>query len=806
MITYSPKKADILFLDSVPTYDDCAAQSPFSGSKGKMLEQLCAELGIDSPVAHNIIIKHQHLGEWKTLFSKYTDKNATPSPALQASITEVWKEISATRPNIIVGFGELVLWALTQNQSITKWRGSMFNITSPIDGSVYRFIPTYDLDAARKQWPLRTIIRHDMGRALSHSSTPGTFAEPKWNFIIRPSFEVASTYLSALLSYLELSKEPVPISIDIETKGGFISCCGIALSENEAICIPFSTRANPQGYWSEPEEIALIQLFHEVFKHPRAYLILQNGLYDFQYFSRQWLCNPKCSFDTMLAQHTLWCEMPKGLDFLSSLYCQYHMYWKDEGKDFDDSRPEEDNWRYNCKDAVATFEVWKGLSQQLASSAPGVQESFRFQMERFHLYFKVMQRGVRVDREYKDSLVFPMMEAANTRLAIIEQMAGRELNPGSPKQMVEFFYEYLGLKPIKGKTGNPTCDEKALILLSQREPLVAPLVNQILELRSLNVVRSTFVNSKLDEDGRARCSYNISGTSTFRLSSSKNAFGSGGNMQNIPAVPKKESVLSPNVRAMYIPDQGYLIADADLDRADLQVVVWEADDKDMKAALRMGLDMHCVNACDIFGVKGIPYDELKEDHPNYPDHRGRIGEEFRSKAKAGVHATNYYAQPPTLAKALGITVREAALFQRNWFGAHPGIPDWHSRIEQQLLTTRRVSNKFGYSRFFFDRIENIMPEAIAWIPQSTVGIVIDKALTNLESSGLAEVLIQVHDSGVFQFPKRDFHQRLPKIREAMLIEIPYDDPLVIPVGLKLSAKSWGHCKATDWDYAGEVTW
>jgi hypothetical protein len=40
---------------------------------------------------------------------------------------------------------------------------------------------------------------------------------------------------------------------------------------------------------------------------------------------------------------------------------------------------------------------------------------------------------------------------------------------------------------------------------------------------------------------------------------------------------------------------------------------------------------------------------------------------------------------------------------------------------------------------------------------------------------------------------------LPKMKEKVLIEIPYDDPLTIGVGIKASTKSWGDCKEVDWN-------
>lgn len=238
----------------------------------------------------------------------------------------------------------------------------------------------------------------------------------------------------------------------------------------------------------------------------------------------------------------------------------------------------------------------------------------------------------------------------------------------------------------------------------------------------------------------------------------------------------------PNIKELFIPDPGYLIADTDLDRADLQVVVWEANDEDLKAKLRAGADIHLENAKDIFG-----------------ESQGKVK---RPLAKAGVHATNYGASARTLARALGITVKEAEYFQSRWFAAHPGIQDWHDRVLDSIQTTRSVSNKFGFRRYYFDRIEHLLPEALAWIPQSTVAIVTNRGLKNVSNNlPQVEVLLQVHDSLVWQTKIATFQIVRPLVRKELEIVIPYDDPLIIPVGLKISATSWGDCRDCEWEGA-----
>lgn len=230
----------------------------------------------------------------------------------------------------------------------------------------------------------------------------------------------------------------------------------------------------------------------------------------------------------------------------------------------------------------------------------------------------------------------------------------------------------------------------------------------------------------------------------------------------------------PNIRRLFIPDPGFIIADVDLDRADLQVVVWEAGDEEFKAMLREGVDIHSENAKTL-GCS-------------------------RDMAKRFCHGTNYGGGARTMGINCGLTTHKADQMQTRWFQAHPGIKAWHNRTLDQIQKTRTVSNAFGFRRFYFDRIEGILPEALAWVPQSTVAIVTNLGLRNIfHNLPKVQLLLQVHDSLVMQWKKSYDPQIRPAVQSEMLIEIPYDDPLTIPVGIKVSAKSWGDCAEAKWE-------
>lgn len=256
----------------------------------------------------------------------------------------------------------------------------------------------------------------------------------------------------------------------------------------------------------------------------------------------------------------------------------------------------------------------------------------------------------------------------------------------------------------------------------------------------------------------------------------------------------------PNVRKMFIPDEGYTIFDVDLAGADAQVVAYEAEDQDLIDAFRAGLDVHSKNAEDLWGKA---FTSLPGDKDNGPKSKKR------KECKQGVHATNYGGSPRTLAKVLGWTIHEADQFQRRWFTIHPGIKkNFHGRIEASLRATRMVKNRFGNRRVYFDRIDSCFTEALAWVPQSTVAEVSFRGGLQLElatgttfdsrgqqiTQGWVEILLQVHDSLVFQV-RHQHENRITEIREGLRYPIPYAAPLTIQWGIARSRVSWGDCEA-----------
>jgi hypothetical protein len=158
----------------------------------------------------------------------------------------------------------------------------------------------------------------------------------------------------------------------------------------------------------------------------------------------------------------------------------------------------------------------------------------------------------------------------------------------------------------------------------------------------------------------------------------------------------------------------------------------------------------------------------------------------------------------TLAKTLGCSVEEAQHFIDVWFKAHPLVKEWHRRIFNEMKGRKYIENRFGGRKQFYDTTDHgtALSEALAWIPQSTVAIVINKVwdyITDNADPRILRVCMQVHDSLCFNIKLGHLEEALYIIKKAFdSVIVPYDDPLVIGSSMAVRA-NWGHVEDISWD-------
>ena len=821
--------ARVMIVGEAWGYDEERLGQPFVGASGSELNRMLQAAGMDRNAVWTTNLVNARppsnsIEEWIPKAKKDVTPECVPlrdrmvRPIVRLGYDSLLEEINLVKPNVIIPMGNYAMWALTGAFGILKWRGSMLRLPGE---NTPKCIPTIHPAAVMREWKYRSIVINDLKRAAREQHSLEWAIPPReWKFLVRPSYTTVMLTLADLKRRLDKGEE-LWIDLDLETRAGHIACCGLSWSLTDALVIPFMCVENASGYWAAEEEATIVYALQRVLRHVHVRVRWQNGLYDVQYTWRHWLIIPRGAQDTMLSQHTCFVAMPKSLAFQSSMYSPHYVYWKDDGKTWGEEQNETQLWTYNAQDCVRTREVGESLAETVKTL--GLEEVEAFQQELFWPVFRAMQLGVRVRTEARAKIVMELQDAIAEREEYLAFVLGHSLNLNSHVQMKKLFYEDLRQIPImtRAKKGSPshlTCDDEALQTIAKREPLLKPLTVAISDIRTLQIWLKTFVLAKVDRDGRMRCSFNIAGNETkeqgeaeratkaapytYRLSSSENAFGSGFNMQTIPsdksksagkAIARGSKMPIPNLRAMFGPDPGYTFFDADLDRADLQVVVWEANDEMLKMALRMGADIHLLNAYVLVGKEPPPLEELVETHPRYKDLRGPYKTQ-REFAKVFCHATNYGGSPKTIAGHTGRTIAEVDRAQRIWFGAHPGILQWHKRVDEQIRRYHYIANPFGYRWYIFDRLDNAFTEALAWVPQSTVGCVINRVWMQWHKHlPQVQTLVQVHDSLSGQMPTNQVSVLKPRMLELGRIVVPYEDPLVIPLGMGTSEVSWGDC-------------
>lgn len=418
---------------------------------------------------------------------------------------------------------------------------------------------------------------------------------------------------------------------------------------------------------------------------------------------------------------------------------------------------DEQYWLYNGLDCVVTYDVMEALLTQADDIA---RNTYEFSKALQAPVLEMNLRGLRVNKQRKLKVIADIVSKI-ARLeeqldTIIREGVGAEgANWRSPKQLKELLYDIMQLPPQKKRNAAgifaPTTDEAALEKLANYF-IAEPICNHILLLRGLGKSLG-FLRTGVDPDGRMRTQFNIAGTVTGRFASSITDFGTGTNLQNV----------TESLRSVFVADEGMMFCNIDLEQADSRNVgalCWNLFVNDRGDAFAgsyldacEGSDLH-TTVCKM-GYPSLPWGTADDREVAEALAHRHFSYRFLSK-KLG-HGSNYLGQPVTMAKHARIPLQIAKDFQANYFGAFPCIPEWHQSVFWALENTGQLISPFGRRRFFFGRPKDgsTRRDAVAHVPQSMTADEINRGILNLWRDGRVQLLVQVHDSILFQFPEKD---------------------------------------------------
>ena len=420
--------------------------------------------------------------------------------------------------------------------------------------------------------------------------------------------------------------------------------------------------------------------------------------------------------------------------------------------------------------ALVPFSAYEVIRGKLADT--GMEELFRtIEMPLIFSLHRMEQVGIKVERqelaEYGQKL--------SVQIEVLEkdiyQLAGREFNINSPKQLGEILFDELKLpEGKKTKTGYST---SADILEKLRD--VHPIVGRVLEYRTLAKLKSTYADGLaafIGEDHRIHGTFNQTITATGRISSTEP------NLQNIPI----RMELGREIRKVFVPKEGCVLVDADYSQIELRILAHMSGDQRLIAAYRDAEDIHRLTASQVFHVP------LEEVTP-----------QLRRNAKAVNFGIVYGISAFGLSEDLSISRKEANEYIHKYFETYPDVKRFLDRLVAEGKEKGYVTTIFGrrrpipelksanfMQRAFGERVAMNSPiQGTAADIMKIAMIRVDRALR--EEGLKSRIILQVHDELLIEAPAAEAEKAAEILRREMSGAAEFSVPLEVDVN---TGDSW----------------
>ena len=379
--------------------------------------------------------------------------------------------------------------------------------------------------------------------------------------------------------------------------------------------------------------------------------------------------------------------------------------------------------------------------------------------------------GMLVDRDGIDQFGVKLRSELEQVLTRIHMETGSaSFNPNSTKQLGEMLFVTMGLPHGKKTQRGWSTDAETLEALRDY-----PLVEDILQYRAYQKLNSTYVEGLLKvigEDGRIHTTFNQTEARTGRLSSDNP------NLQNIPI----RTELGSQLRAYFIAKPGCVLVDADYSQIELRILAHVTGDEHMQQAFRSGQDIHRSPAARIYGIP-----------------QGEVTPRVRSGAKAINFGIMYGKGAYSLSKDIGVTVKEADAFLKNYLAAFPSVSSYMDKTIADARANGYVSTLFGRRRALPELNSNshnirASGERMARNTpiQGTAADVIKLAMVRVwkrlrDEKMESRLILTVHDELIVEAPEAEAEKAAQILREEMEGCVHYAVPLSTDVH---TGKNW----------------
>ncbi|WFM71614.1 DNA polymerase I [Halomonas sp. CKK8] len=431
---------------------------------------------------------------------------------------------------------------------------------------------------------------------------------------------------------------------------------------------------------------------------------------------------------------------------------------------------------YACEDVDITLRLHRELRPRVEAEGRLAEVLEEIELPLIPVLSRMERTGVALAPER----LHAQSRELETRIRELEasafELAGREFNLGSPKQLGQILFEEQKIPVIK-KTpkGAPSTAEAVLEELA----LDYPLPKVIMEHRGLAKLKSTYTD-KLPRlvnraTGRLHTSYHQAVTATGRLSSSDP------NLQNIPIRTEE----GRKIRQAFIARPGYRIVAADYSQIELRIMAHLSGDKGLLEAFAEGRDIHAATAAEVFGVA---LDKVSGDQ--------------RRSAKAINFGLIYGMSAWGLGRQLHIERGQAQTYIDRYFDRYPGVARYMERIRAQAAEDGYVETVFGRRLHLPEirsqnraRRQGAERTAINAPMQGTAADIIKRAMIDVDAwlageSFDAVMVMQVHDELVFEVAEEQVEDFIAEVKARM------EGAAKLDVALTVEAES-----GANWDEA-----
>ena len=584
--------------------------------------------------------------------------------------------------------------------------------------------------------------------------------------------------LSELHKLVDLLKNEVEVCLDLETTGldtmeSKIVGIGLGVKEGQAWYIPCN------GSIAKNDVIVAMQ---ELLNAPHTGFYGHNIKYDLHILQNEGLPIPKISFDTIIASYVLRPHTPKhNLDQLSlEKFAKVKTPIEDligKGKkeiSMSDV-PLDKVCHYCCEDVDYTIRLKNLFTKELSEKQLDLV-LYDIELPLIPVLLKMEREGIFVDESELKTMSVELSAKILKLENEIYAMAEESFNLNSPKQLSTILFEKLGIKPPKKtQTGFSTSAE---VLESLQDEY--PIVKKILEYRSYEKLRSTYVDALPQfinpRTSRIHCTFNQSVTATGRLSCQDP------NLQNIPI----RSEEGKKIRHAFKPQSDeYLFLASDYSQIELRLLAHLSQDPALLFAFNHGEDVHAYTASIVFDVP------LNEVTP-----------QMRYQAKAVNFGILYGQQAFGLSQELSIDFKQASKFINTYFERYPKVKEYLDEMKKKARELGYASTITGRKRPI-PEIDNKNPMirnaaerlAINTPLQGTAADLIKIAMIKIHDaiaqSGVpAKMILQIHDELVFEVHKDSIEPLSSMVKQTMESVFTLSVPLEVDISV---GKNWGEC-------------